>query len=230
MTANKCAHNGHRKRLLETVLKVGLDNVSEIQAIEYVLTYILPRGDVNEIAHRLLDKFGSLSSIINADFKQLSTVRGIGEKSAKKLHAFAFVFDFFAEDLLDKKYSFEYRGNIGDYFEELLKFRSSEVLYIIAVDPAGRVKIKLRLVNGTLSLKNFDLRQVAKFIMAFKPAYLFLAHNHPTSNSKPSAIDLEIFKQTRELCLDLNLPLVDYVIVGFDGVYSLANDWFYCKF
>ena len=38
-------HEGHRKRLIETVSKVGLDNLSDIQALEFILFYIFPRGD-----------------------------------------------------------------------------------------------------------------------------------------------------------------------------------------
>ena len=63
---NDVSHDGHRERLTNLVEKSGLDNVSNIQAVEYFLTYIFPRGDVNPLAHRLLDKYETFANIINA--------------------------------------------------------------------------------------------------------------------------------------------------------------------
>ena len=226
----KGVHEGHRKRLMDTVLKVGLEKVSKIQAMEFILTYIFPRGDVNEIAHSLLSKFGDVASVINADWKQLVAVPGMGERSAKMLHELSDLFNYFAEAALDGKYTFEYKSDIGDYFEELLRYKTTEMLYIIGIDPASRVKMKYRLVSGKLDGKSFDEREVAKFVTSFKPAYLFLAHNHPTTKSAPSPDDLITFRKVFELCQDLGLALVDYVIVGSDGVYSTKNGEFYCAF
>ena len=47
-------HEGHRARLLDLALNAGVDNMSDIQVVEFFLTYIFPRGDVNPLAHRLL--------------------------------------------------------------------------------------------------------------------------------------------------------------------------------
>lgn len=226
----KNVHDGHRKRLMDTVLKVGLDKVSEVQAIEFILTYIFPRGDVNEIAHALIKKFGNVTEIINADWKELMAVSGMGERSAKKLHSMSTLFNYFAEASLDEKYTFEFKSDIGDYFEELLKFKATEMLYIIGIDPASRVKTKLRLHIGNLDGDKFDAREVAKFITAFKPAYLFLAHNHPTTLAEPTTDDLKVFHKAYEISADLGTSLIDYVIVGADGVYGTKNKEFYRKF
>ena len=51
-------HAGHRNRLLNTIYAVGIENVSDVQAMEFILFYIFPRGDVNPLAHRLLYEFG----------------------------------------------------------------------------------------------------------------------------------------------------------------------------
>jgi len=43
-------HDGHRGRLLQTVNKAGLQDLSDIQKLEFILFYIIPRGDVNPLA------------------------------------------------------------------------------------------------------------------------------------------------------------------------------------
>lgn len=226
--SQKNVHGGHRKRLMDTVLKVGLNNVSEIQAMEFVLTYIFPRGDVNELAHSLLDKFGSFANVLDAEWQETTKVSGMGERSAKMLHGLAKLFNCFSEDVLDDKFTFNYRSDVSDYFEELLRYQTNEKFYIIGIDPARRVKMKYHMIGPIREC--FDEREVAKLITTFKPAYLFLAHNHPTSDSRPIQDDVEVYERASELCADLGLTLIDYIIVGYDGIYGITSQMDYTKF
>ncbi len=227
--SQKNVHGGHRKRLMDMVLRVGLNNVSEIQAMEFVLTYIFPRGDVNELAHRLLDKFDSFANVLDADWKEIAKVGGMGERSAKMLHGLAKLFNYFSEDVLDDKYTFDYRSDVSDYFEELLRYQTDEMLFVIGIDPARRVKMKYYL-KGKLNGDLFDEREIAKLITTFKPAYLFLAHNHPTDNCQPNNADEIVYAKVSELCMDLGLGLIDFVIVGYDGIYGIKDKMYYTKF
>ena len=54
---NKNPHINHRRRLYALTEKIGIDNLTDIQAMELLLTYIIPRKDTNEVAHALLDEF-----------------------------------------------------------------------------------------------------------------------------------------------------------------------------
>ena len=55
-------HDGHRQRLKDRFLRDGLDGFTDIQVLELLLFYALPRVDTNPIAHQLLQKFGSLDN------------------------------------------------------------------------------------------------------------------------------------------------------------------------
>ena len=59
-------HEDHRKRLKKQFRDGGLDNFSEFQILELLLFYAIPRKDTNPIAHRLIDRFGSLSQVLEA--------------------------------------------------------------------------------------------------------------------------------------------------------------------
>ena len=54
--ANKPAnpHAGHRERLKKRFLKEGLDHFEPHNALELLLFFTNPRGDVNELAHELI--------------------------------------------------------------------------------------------------------------------------------------------------------------------------------
>ena len=79
-------HEGHRKRLRETFLKNGLDNFQSHNVLEMLLFYTIPRSDTNETAHRLMDRFGSLSAVLEAPVDELMKVKGVGERTAAFLH------------------------------------------------------------------------------------------------------------------------------------------------
>ena len=50
-------HAGHRSRLRENFIQNGIEGMADHQVLELLLTYALPRVDVNPLAHRLLSRF-----------------------------------------------------------------------------------------------------------------------------------------------------------------------------
>ena len=72
-------HEGHRARLRESFIETGIEGMADHQVLELLLTYALPRVDVNPLAHRLLDRFGSLEGVLSAKPDQLQQVKGIGD-------------------------------------------------------------------------------------------------------------------------------------------------------
>ena len=76
-------HSGHRDRLKQRFLQQGLDGFTDIQALELLLFYSIPRQDTNPIAHRLLDHFGSLSQVLEASAEELMRIGGINQRQAQ---------------------------------------------------------------------------------------------------------------------------------------------------
>jgi len=72
----------HRKRLRERFIQAGSSTLSEQMLLELLLTYAIPRKDVQPIANDLIDKFENFPGVLNASIEGLSTVKGLGENSA----------------------------------------------------------------------------------------------------------------------------------------------------
>ena len=79
------AHDGHRERMKESFLAYGLEPMNDVNALELLLFYAIPRRDTNELAHALLDQFGSLEDVFHASLEELTAVPGIGEHAAALL-------------------------------------------------------------------------------------------------------------------------------------------------
>ena len=79
-------HDGHRDRMKKRFLEEGLDGFTQIQALELLLFYCIPVKDTNPLAHALLDRFGSVSQVLEAPVEELRKVPGVGEHTAVFLH------------------------------------------------------------------------------------------------------------------------------------------------
>ena len=67
----KSIHSGHRERIRNRLRNEGLSSFSEHEVLELLLTYAIPRQDVNPLAHELIARFGRLSNVLEADEKEL---------------------------------------------------------------------------------------------------------------------------------------------------------------
>ena len=75
-------HDGHRERMKKRFQEHGLENFDDHSVLELLLFYVLPRADVNPIAHALMNKFGALAAVFDAPVDELVKVPGIGMNTA----------------------------------------------------------------------------------------------------------------------------------------------------
>lgn len=223
---DKGMHDGHRKRLVDLVDRVGIDCVTEIQAIEYVLFYIFPRGDVNPLAHRLLDRFGNFSTIMEASVEDLKVVKGMGETSAKKLHALLEIFFFYTQEKVADNGVLKSIGEFYDYIDQLLRFRTEEELLLFGVNSLGEVIKGRRFGKGNHNMVGINLADISLFLSTYKVGGVILVHNHPNGSAKPSTHDCQTFEQLKGKFKFSGCSLLDMLIVGIDGIYSMGSECF----
>ena len=223
-------HEGHRKRLLETVVNAGMENVSEVQAMEFILCYIFPRGDVNPLAHRLLCEFGSVANVLDADINSLKAVKGMGDRSAKSLFMLGQMFHYYTHNKTSGKWSFKTFDSICDYFEELLRFRTVENFLILGLDAKFNLISRKVLAKGSVKTVGIPPIEVSNFVAATKPVYIIFAHNHPGGSAKASDQDVGANNALASLLSCLGVKFIDHIIVGEDGIFSIKNDNFVRRF
>jgi DNA repair protein RadC len=73
---------GHRQRLRERFLARESVSLSDEALLELLLCYAIPQRDVRPIANRLIDKYGSLSSVLSLDAAELCAQDGIKQATA----------------------------------------------------------------------------------------------------------------------------------------------------
>lgn len=79
-------HAGHRSRVRQRFLTSGLESFQDHEVLELLLFYAVPRRDVNEMAHMLIDRFSSLQGVLDAPAEELCAIPGMGPKTANFLN------------------------------------------------------------------------------------------------------------------------------------------------
>lgn len=87
-------HKFHRQRLRKEIYQSDPYALGEVKILEYLLTLATARGDTNPLAHKLLNKFGSISNIVNSNYTQLLAIKGIGPKIASFLLSYGKILHF----------------------------------------------------------------------------------------------------------------------------------------
>lgn len=220
----KNIHAGHRRRLTATVHKVGLEGLSEIQILEYILFHIFPRGDTNPLAHRLLARFRNVTTVLEASMEDLMQVKGMGEASAQKLSSLLEIFNYYTFAKTFSNDCMKTAGEFYDYLEQLLRFKKQEELYLFGVNPSGEI-IKGRCFGrGSLDAVQLDMKEVALYISTENVKAVMVVHNHPAGECQPSARDRESYQRLKGVFNFSGCKLLDSIIVGKDGIYSMERD------
>jgi hypothetical protein len=79
--ASDSSPSGHRERLRQRFGE-NPSQLTDAQRLELLLTFAIPRRDVAPLATTLIDRFGSLDALFQADRSALTAISGVGDQSA----------------------------------------------------------------------------------------------------------------------------------------------------
>jgi len=213
-------HAGHRSRLRERVRKEGLDNFQDHQVLEYALTFVIPYKDTNLIAHRLINRFGSFSGVLEADEEDIASVQGMGEVSAHFLANLAKIYGFYQKDKV--KHITEIIGPQSSYnfVKGFFTNKSIEEMYVVCLSASNKIVAVEKISEGTDNEASVSIRKIMDKMSKSKVSNIIIAHNHPKGNSTPSEEDNKFTKALVTATCINGCHLIDHLIVGEEGFYS----------
>lgn len=216
-----CIHDGHRKRMRETIIKAGLKNLDEIKILEFILTLAIPRGDVNTTAHLLLNEFKSISNILNADPLSLQKVSGIGKSAAEILTILPQIVEFYNLDKAKNEICFRNIADLAKYSQSLFENKTSECVYAILLKKDHATLAHTQLINnGDIASVKFDLLDLTKLLITKNATAIAFVHNHPNGNCTPSSADVDASLRLKTFVESFGMFFVDSLIIGKDDYFS----------
>ncbi len=215
-------HKGHRKRKKEQFCKQGLDGFAEHEVLELLLYYAIPQRNINETAHELITKFGSLENVMAAPTEQLKQVKRIGDHAATFLHLIPALREYMQQHESKATHILNSVDACGDYFLNLLSNQRNEVLYAACVDGKGKLISCKKVTEGSVNMAAISVRQVVEIAITHTASGIVLAHNHPSGVALPSVADQQVTRQLQEALRLIGVELLDHIIVADGDYVSMA--------
>lgn len=219
----KGIHDEHRKRVRAEFLKNGFpEGTPEHKILEMLLFYSIPRIDTNELAHMLINRFGSISAVLDASPAELMKVKGVGENTASLLKLIMPVARCY---MTDKKFTDDVRityDSICEYISKKHCGYTDEVVAVTSLNSKYRIIGFDIIGNGDVSEASVSVRKVAEVLLARNATAAILSHNHPDGNALPSNADIQTTIRLRTALAGINIELIDHIIAVPDDYVSLV--------
>lgn len=213
--SSEISHDGHRERVFDKVEAYGLGALNDHELLELYLFGSYRRRNTNDIAHALIDRFGSLKGVIDASQGELRSVKMVGRKSAIHINIVAEMMRRYLR-INESKERFDSVGKVGSYFVNRFVGEGSERVYLLLLDNSMRF-IDCSLVGeGSVNSVTFDKTRAFRTAFEHSASNVILAHNHPGGIAVPSEDDI----RTNAIlangfgCLGINL--VEHFVIADD--------------
>lgn len=211
-------HEGHRQRMYDKLKND--DGLHDHELLEILLYNGLPRINTNLIAHELLNTFGSISGVLDADVDKLTAVKGVGESTALYLKCIG---EFMKRVNLSTANIAVLRnhGEIKNFVAMRLRGKLSETIEIYCMHKNGRVKRVTAFTDDELHDVKVRADKIVEVLLVEKPFAIIAAHNHLSGDCAPSDNDRLFTAELQMLCSINNVKLLDHLIYAGDKkIYS----------
>lgn len=208
-------HKEHRRRVKERFLQSGLTGFAPHEILELLLFYAIPQKDTNVLAHKLIDRFGSVRGVFSASYEELCEVDGVGDHAATLLRFLPPLASYVRmEAEQEHKRVFETTEDLGEFFLSQFAGVSEETVLLLTLDNSFHMLGCQRVGSGTVNSVGVTVRRMVEIALSAQASMVVLAHNHPTGLAIPSQEDLNTTRTVSEAFTAVGIPLVEHILVA----------------
>lgn len=218
-------HEGHRGRLKKEFL-ARPESFPDHKLLELLLFYAIPQRDTNVLAHTLMERFGSLSGVLDALPEELQKVPGVGEhattllKAAKELSGRYLAARVSMDDLVGG------RKDAAELLRPYFFGARNERVCVLALDGKGKSLGVRQVAEGSVNAAEVTTRKVVEAALSLNAAQVILAHNHVSGLALPSDEDKATTRHLAKVLLAVGVTLFDHMIFVDDDMVSLRDSGF----
>jgi DNA repair protein RadC len=207
---------GHRERLRARYRLSGEAGLQDYELLELLLTYAIPRRDTKLLAKKLLERFGTLTRVFEAEPEALEEIDGIGPQAATLLSLIRPLAVRFLTAPPIAKTLLKSTGEAAAYFQAKLKGLTEEEVHVAFVNSKNAVMATECLQRGTVDQSVVYVRKVIERALAHKASGFIIVHNHPSGDPTPSDQDRELTQALKAAAATVGVRFLDHLIIG-DG-------------
>jgi DNA repair protein RadC len=207
----------------EKILALGPTALADAELIALLLRTGFKGVSVLQLAQQMLDAFGGLAGLLNAQPADLKRIKGLGPAKRAEMAA---VIELARRSLTRE---LAQRPVLGDptqvkaFLTLQLGSHEHEVFAVLFLDAHHHLLKLEEMFRGSLTQTSVYPREIVKRALELQASAVILAHNHPSGAAEPSRAD-EYLTQTLISALKLvDVTVLDHMVVGHGEVVSFAE-------
>lgn len=218
--ADKPHYLGHRRRLRERFLADGGDGFQDYELLEFLLTLAIPRRDTKPLAKALIERFGSFAEVIAASPEALAEFDVTEAAIASLKIVDAAAIRMMQRKAIDRPILSSWQ-KVLDYCHAAMARRPNEHFRVLFLDRKNKLIKDEVQQTGTVNHAPVYPREVMKRALELGASAIIMVHNHPSGDPSPSAADVAMTHEVRDVGAKLGVTLHDHLIIGREGHASL---------
>ena len=219
----KHRHTGHRERMKAEFLARGLEGWPDHRVLELLLFYTIPQGDVKDLAHELVERFGSLAGVLDASVEELKKVKGVGDHTAVFLRMLPAVLGRYQGARTRLSAIINSPEEAYAWLEPYFFGARNEMVYVLCLDGKRQVLGVRKVAEGSIELAEVNTRRIAEEAIGLRAAQIYVAHNHVSNLAIPSQADWLTTDTLRGALRPIGIELIDHLVFVDGDMVSLKD-------
>jgi DNA repair protein RadC len=211
------------ERPREKLINHGASALSDAELLAILIRTGTKGKTALDIARELLNSFGHLQAVLQADLATFIQQPGVGPQTYALIQAAYALGQRRDEQILREAAVFTNSLAVRRFVRAKLGHHKREVVACLCLDIQHRLICFTELFQGTLTQAPIYPREVVSHALSHQAAAIILCHNHPAGLAQPSKQDLSVTALLRSALELVDIQLIDHLIVGEQALYSFAE-------
>lgn len=212
------------ERPREKLLERGASSLSDAELLAIFLRTGVSGKSAVDLARHLLNQFGSLRSLLEANLAAFSNELGLGPAKYAQLQAVMEMARRHMGESLKRGSVLSSPTQVRSYLKAILRHEPHEVFGCLFLDTKNRAQAFEALFQGSINVAHVHARQVVKRALAHNAAGVILCHNHPSGVCDASQADIELTKHLKKALALIDVVVLDHVIIGDGDPLSMVEN------
>lgn len=184
------------------------------------LVHAVAPDNAEEVAARLLERFGSLGAVLSAPARALNSATDLPSLAMVLHSARIAVLESLREEVRGAPFD-PGDQRILTYLVARMQGEAEEHLHAIFLDARRCYILDQRMASGSWNRISVQLRPIMRLALEIDAAFIVLLHNHPSGNPKPSSADIQFTVNVQTVSRILGIELFDHLIVAGPSLFSM---------
>ena len=209
----------------EKYMEKGFQALTDAELIAILIRNGSPEESAVDLGIKLLKmNKNSLNALADMALQELMNVRGIGEAKAISIKAAFELGQRRRADRVASSKKITLATDIVELMQDKIANIVHEEFWVLFINQGSTILKIENFSRGGLTSSVVDPRLIIKKALEYNATGIFLCHNHPSGNMKPSREDLSITQKIGDAVRLFDITLVDHLILHKDKYYSFAAE------